>query len=64
MKEDMGNEPNNLAINFFGLNSDSSATTDHQEWLLREYSKLLHRECDIKKREEHYKKNLKTNPNK
>jgi hypothetical protein len=61
MEEDIGNEPNDLALNFFKFGSDSSVITDHQEWLLREYSKLLHRECCIKKREDEQQKKIKNN---
>lgn len=64
MEENMGNEPNDLALNFFKFNSDLSVITDHQEWLLREYSKLLHRECSIKKIEDDKKKKKNSFPNK
>lgn len=38
-----------LSSEFF--NASTKAVTTHEEWLLREYSKLLHRECKLKKTE-------------
>ena len=38
-----------LSNEFF--NASAKTVTTHEEWLLREYSRLLHRECRLKKTE-------------
>ena len=47
-----------FAHDFFSMVRDqnSKVLTDHEEWLLREYSKLMKREIEVKKREEEVKK--------
>lgn len=45
-----------FASGFFNENKSNETPSDHQEWLLREYSKLMHRECLVKKREEQISK--------
>jgi hypothetical protein len=38
-----------MATDFF--KGDKVAVTNHEEWLLREYTKMLHRECQVTHRE-------------
>ncbi len=45
-----------FATSFFNENKSNETPSDHQEWLLREYSKLMHRECSVKKREDKFNK--------
>lgn len=55
-------ESKDFANSFFNaVNKDTETISNHDEWLLTEYSKLMHRECALKKREETLKKNDNTN---
>ena len=44
-----------FARNFFSITSngknEENNLTDHEEWLLREYAKLMKKESELKKRE-------------
>ena len=50
-----------LADDFFNLKNETVHKSDHETWLLREYSKLMHRECLVKRKEFFLNKN---DPNK
>ena len=47
----MSNETSRFAKDFFENFKEVSEPTSHQEWLLREYSKLMHRELQVKQME-------------
>ena len=42
-------EADTFARDFF--NGQHANVTTHEEWLLREYSRLMHREAELKQRE-------------
>ena len=48
----------NFANDFYNSFGDTSEPTSHQEWLLREYSKLMHREIKVKQMENKLNKSV------
>jgi len=58
-------EAQKFAYSFFQMSlnhneSDHAKLSDHNEWLLREFAKLMKREAEIKKKEEELNKQIKT----
>lgn len=57
-------EAQDFAKDFFSIvsdhNNNTQKLTDHEEWLLREYAKLLKKDAELKKREEEYEKKQKS----
>ena len=60
-------EAQTFAKNFFSMATNSSENppehSDHNEWLLREYAKLMKKELELKKREEAIEKQSIVNQN-
>ena len=51
----------NFANDFYSSFGDTAEPTSHQEWLLREYSKLMHREIKLKQMENKLNKSVYSN---
>ena len=51
----------NFANDFYSSFNDTTEPTSHQEWLLREYSKLMQREIKVKQLENKLNKSVYSN---
>lgn len=56
-------EAQKFANNFFQMSlnhneNDHANLSDHNEWLLREFAKLMKKEAELKKREEEFNKQI------
>ena len=51
----------NFANDFYSSFGDTTEPTSHQEWLLREYSKLMHREIKVRQMENKLNKSVYSN---
>ena len=60
-------ESQTFARNFFSIvtrnENETNNLTNHEEWLLREYAKLMKREAEVKKQEEFFNKQSNANQN-